>query len=166
VWQYGPQAYTAQTLAGATGVSPTWSYAPQAVQNAAWIYNQYFVGQSSLSAAETAGIQLAIWKVLYDTGASGVASYNFSSGLLKAYGFAGLGDAVTIIQALDAARGNGGFTTPADLWLDPNLGNSQGLLTTDPPAVPEPASACAALCLLALPVGLSVARALKQRRQS
>lgn len=165
-WQYGQQQYSAKTLATAMGVSPNWSTTPASIQNAAWIYNQYFVGQSGLSSVQTAGIQLAIWKVLYDTSVGGTASYNFSSGLLQAYGFGGLGYAATIIEALDAARANGNFTVPTDLWLDPNLNNSQGLLTVDPPAVPEPASACAALSLLALPVGVSVARFLKQRRQS
>ncbi len=165
-WKSGQQSYTAVALGTATGVNPTWSSTPLSIQNAAWVYNNYFVGRSGLTAVQTAGIQLAIWKVLYDTGAGGTASYNFSSGALQASGFGGLGYAATIIEALDAARGGGGFTVPADLWLDPTLNNSQGLLGQDPPGVPEPASACAALSLLALPVGASVMRTLRKRRQS
>jgi len=166
-WQTGPQQYKAQTFAGATGVYPVWSYAPSSIQNAAWIYNQYFVGQSGLTALQTAGLQLAIWKVLYDTTSTGIASENFNSGLLRASGFAGLAYASSLIAALDAARANGSFIAYPDTWLSPILGNTQGLLAPDPPtAVPEPTAAFAALSLLALPVGASVARILRKRRQS
>jgi hypothetical protein len=128
------------------------------------LYNQYFVGQSGLTAVQTAGIQLAIWKVLYDTGPSGVASDNFGTGLLRAFGFGGLAYASSLIDSLDTARGNGTFTTYTDTWLDPVYGNTQGLIAPDPPPpVPEATATLAVVALLALPLGASVTRILRKR---
>jgi hypothetical protein len=169
--------YTAQNFNGATGISPLWSQDPQSIENAAWLYNTYFVGQST-TAAQDAGIQLAIWKVLYDTSASGTIAYNtlgtlFSTGSLNAWGFSASAmlDAENDVAALDAARNGGTFTTYLDTLLKPNDNNSQELLYSPSTAgnntapVPEPTTILSGV-MLALPLGVSAFRILRKKRNA
>lgn len=167
--------YTAQSFNGATGISPVWSQDPQSIENAAWLYNTYFVGQST-TAAQDAGIQLAIWKVLYDTTASGTIAYNtlstlFSTGSLNAWGFStsAMTDAENYVAALDAARNGGAFMTYIDTLLKPNANDSQELLYTpatpgnNTAPVPEPTTILSGI-LLALPLGISAFRILRKKK--
>lgn len=163
--------YTAQSFNGATGINPSWSTDPQSIENAAWLYNTFFVGQTT-TAAEDAGLQLAIWKVLYDTTASGLIAYNtlssiFSTGSFTAWGFssAAMLDAENYVADLDASRNGGSFTTYDDTWLSPNDNDSQGLLYTpstpgnNTAPVPEPTTIISGI-LMALPLGVSAFRIL------
>ena len=169
--------YTAQSFNGATGISPVWSQDPQSIENAAWLYNTYFVGQTT-SAAQDAGIQLAIWKVLYDTTAAGTIAYSslntlFSTGSINAWGFSSSAmlDAETYVAALDAARNGGSFTTYMDTLLKPNDNQSQELLYnpgnggTNTAPVPEPTTILSGI-LLALPLAVSAFRILRKKKDA
>ena len=169
--------YTAQSFNGATGISPVWSQDPQSIENAAWLYNTYFVGQTT-SAAQDAGIQLAIWKVLYDTTASGAITYAslntlFSTGSINAWGFSSsaMSDAENYVAALDAARNGGSFTAYMDTLLKPNNNDSQELLYTPGNAgnntapVPEPTTVLSGI-LLALPLAVSAFRILRKKKDA
>lgn len=166
--------YTAQSFNGATGISPVWSQDPQSIENAAWLYNTYFLGQTT-TAAQDAGLQLAIWKVLYDTTASGTIAYNtlstlFSTGSLNAWGFSSsaMTDAENDVAALDSARNGGTFTNYDDTLLKPNANDSQELLYSpstpgnNMAPVPEPTTVLSGI-LLALPLGISALRILRKR---
>jgi len=174
--------YTAQTLSSATGVSPKWSQSPQSIENASWIYNTFYVGQST-TAAQDAGIQLAIWMVLYDTIANGTVSYSYSGGVLsgtgygsdnfKAWGYSStaMSDAVSYLSALNTAIANHTYTTNSDLWLKPTDGKSQGLIYCPPAStnnvapVPEPTTVISGV-LLALPLGVSAFRIFRKKKDA
>lgn len=166
--------YTAQTFDGATGISPAWSADPQSIQNAAWLYNTYFVGQTT-TAAQDAGLQLAIWKVLYDTTAGGIIAYNglstiFSTGTLTAWGFSSSAmlDAENYVAAVDSARNGNSFTVYDNTLLKPDDNRSQELLYAPPTPngntvpVPEPTTVISGI-LLALPLGVSAFRILRRK---
>jgi len=164
--------YTAKNFAGQTGVDPHWA-SVAGIQDVAYLYNTYFVGQT-LNADQDAGLQLAIWKVLYDSGVNGVVGSSvasFNSGKLQAWGFgaAAMNDALAYVTDVNTAINNGTFVTYAGLWLDPNDNNSQGLIYTPASptgnggAVPEPSTVFAASLLL-LPLGVGIARTLRKQR--
>ena len=162
--------YTAYSFGGQTGINPNWSASPQAIQNASWLYNTYFVGHA-LDASHDAGMQLAIWKVLYDTSSAGtLLSTDFSSGKFKAWSFgsAAMADALTYINAVNSARSGGTFITYTDTWLKPDDNNSQGLIwNADTPgalvSTPEPTTIIAGSVLL-LPFAGSILRILRRNR--
>ena len=173
-WQSGsassPVGYTATAFAGAAGIQPSWSVNPQAIQNASYLYNQYYipaVNANTLTADQAAGLQLAIWKVLYDTAASGsVGGTSFSSGAkFLAYGFGNIAmnDAAGYITDVNTARSGGwNFSQYTDTWLKPNANNSQGLIWNNTTPVPEPTTMIAGALLL-LPFGASTLRILRRR---
>lgn len=171
-WNSATTAYKAVAFAGADGVSPAWSTVPAAIQNASYIYNQYYIPAATggtLTADEAAGMQLAIWKVLYDTGSNGKLAANvdtFTSGQLQAYGFgtAAMNDAAGYVGDVNSARGGSwDFTQYTDTWLDPVASNSQGLIWNNTTPVPEPTTMIAGALLL-LPFGASTLRILRKNR--
>jgi hypothetical protein len=172
-WNDSTTAYTAKTFAASDGVNPPWSAVPQAIQNAAWIYKTYFLNQEASIVANAgttadeniaAGIQLAIWKVLYDTTSSGGLDSGgniFTAGNFQASGFGGgITVAEGYISALLSARSDGTFATYTETWLGPNNGNSQGLIYSP---VPEPSTLIAGAMLL-LPFGASTLRFVRKNR--
>jgi hypothetical protein len=162
--------YTALAFAGQSGVNPTWANTPSSIQNASWLYNTYFVPNSSYYVNNpdwAAAMQLAIWKVLYDTAANGtVGTLDNTTGFLRATGFGnGVADANTLIGYINTARGNGTFTQYLDTWLKPNDGASQGLIYNALTPVPEPTTMIAGALLL-LPFGASTLRVLRKHRKA
>lgn len=157
-WESG-KAYTAKSFVAPLGVNPAWS-SIEAIQNAAFIYNQYFAPfGKNLSADQNAGIQLAIWEVLYDTGASGTVSANFAGGNFRATGFGGaLTTAASYITSLQAARDNNTFIVYTGTWLKADKNDSQSLIFTP---VPEPTTILAGALLL-LPFAASTLRRVRK----
>jgi len=169
-WNNNTTPYTAKTFSdpSSSGVAPPWSKDPQAVENAAYIYNNIFLPAKkarTLTADEAAGIQLAIWKVLYETKANGTLdTTSFSAGYLQATGFGnGITDAGTYLTDLQNAQADHTFAVYNETWLDPTYANSQGLIYS--PCVPEPTTIIAGALLL-LPFGASTLRGLRRNRTS
>jgi hypothetical protein len=165
--------YTAYSFGGQTGVNPQWSALPQSIQNASWLYNTFYVGHS-LNADQDAGMQLAIWKVLYDTASPDglIANTGFLTGKLHAWGFGAtaMADALAYVNAINAARNGGTFTLYADTWLKPDDLNSQGLIwNADTPGanltVPEPTTVIAGSLML-VPLAASALRIVRRKRLS
>jgi hypothetical protein len=71
--------YVAYPFAGQTGLNPTWgntpAFAGQAIQNAAYIFDQHKTVLNGNDNAQKAALQMAVWEVLYDTGNQ--YGYNF-----------------------------------------------------------------------------------------
>jgi hypothetical protein len=164
--------YTAVQFGDAgNGVNPDWTTMPGAIQNASYLYNQN-IG-SVTSAAQYAGLQLAIWKVLYDTASdgtiantSGTSADLFANGnlLAKSFSSTAMDDALNYVKSINTARGDNTFLTYNDTWLKPDDSASQGLLynnLTTP--VPEPTTVLAGVLLL-LPFGLSTLRMVRRNR--
>ena len=163
--------YTAKDFSASTdGVNPSWSH-PGAIQDVAYLYNTYFVGHT-LNNDQDAGLQLAIWKVLYDSDSTGKVESSvdsFTSGKLEAYGFGStaMSDALAYVGDVNSAIGS--MPTYTGLWLDPNDNNSQGLIYTPTTptgnggSVPEPSTIFTASLLL-LPLGVGIARTLRKQR--
>jgi hypothetical protein len=100
---------------------------------AAWLYKNYAGSAAAAGDYARAGLQLAIWEVLYDTGNNDVLGGTgfYATGVSTA----AAGAAASMLTAMQTANGGGDA-----LWLqlvDNNNGYTQDLIA-DP--VPEPAS--------------------------
>ncbi len=158
----------------AHGVAPAWSAITESIENASWLYNTYYANPNDVSyttdAAKAAGMQLAIWKVLYDTvdGTGIVNPTAWTTGNFQVTGgtAAGAGQgrdwATTLLNALNTARGNNTFTVYSDTWLHPVNNDSQGMIFTP---VPEPTTIIAA-AMLFLPFGASTVGFLRKNRKA
>ncbi len=172
-WQKNDE-YTARSFANSgSGVNPAWSAGISSIQDAAYLYNTYFVGKT-LTAAQNASLQLAIWKVLYDSVDGGiVANPCFMNGNLQACGFgrAVMADALAMVLSVNTAINNGTFVYYDSSWLSPNDGKSQGLIYTPSAntpnvpttAVPEPATIVAGALML-LPFGISAVKIIRRKQ--
>jgi len=168
-WTSG-SAYTAVQFAGQTGVNPTWANTPASIQNASFLYNNYFIPNAAAFEADGnlgAGMQLAIWKLLYDTKADGtVGTLDNINGSFRATGFgSGVAQANILLNYVNTARGNGTFVQYIDTWLKPDLGNSQGMIYNALTPVPEPTTMIAGALLL-VPFGASTLRTFRRNRAS
>jgi len=160
--------YSAPTLFSAsTGLSPAWGYspaaAPAAIENAAYIfYNNGNVLNGTDNSAK-AGLQLAVWEALYDTGNPN-ASLNVGTSAGSRFQITS-GDSVAIADAnsyLEGLTGNynyQGYLLVPDPTIQYGLTAQELLIGAgDFSPVPEPATygsfAAAGLLLVSLRSGL------------
>jgi len=107
--------------------------APAVLTKAAWLFDSFAVDvHNSGTNAMAAGLQLAIWEVLYDS------TYDLSSGAF--WVASASSDALNYGKLyLDALTNAGGsYTSATAAWLDAAPGAGQDQVTTAP--VPEPAT--------------------------
>ena len=130
-------------FASQTGVNPTWEATGIGIERAAYLFDN-FLSQPGQTAAMKAGLQVAIWEVLYDTDVGSDAAHGQVSGLSLAGGrfrmtsstFYNTGSGSTLGAAkayLDLLT-HVSATTLASYdseWLKPNPLNVQGLLFPD-----------------------------------
>lgn len=142
-----------------------WHSLPYAIQNAAYLYNEIFLKDPSKytsSGLEGGAMQLAIWKVLYDSGVDGIAVSDFTTGTLRGVNGswkASVAGASDLVNQVNAARNNNKFVTYDDIWLHPTTDANQGFLAPGTP-VPEPSTIIAGALLL-LPFGASAIRRIR-----
>jgi hypothetical protein len=111
---------------------------PYAAQKAVWLFNTYATAAHGASnGAMAAGLQLAIWEVLYDDGRS--LSYNSAFGnrfYVTAASTAAKNAGTWFLTNLNAA-GTNYQGAAASTWLDAASGRGQDQITK---TVPEPSS--------------------------
>jgi hypothetical protein len=105
---------------------------PYAAQKAAWLFNSFNASaHDAATGANAAGLQLAIWEVLFDTGGSLTSGNGFRVTVASAQALAaGAWYLSELSNAGDA------YKTASATWLDTRSGYGQDQITTNP--VPEP----------------------------
>lgn len=135
--------YTPTAISSATGVAPAWING--GIQNAARLwYNDH---GAATTATQTAGVQLAIWELLYNTTTSGFSSSAFfnagNNGFYLTSSDAGTTAAANYAALLIDNLGSLSTNISSVEWMAPTdangkVGGSQGLLATIPPGQPTP----------------------------
>jgi hypothetical protein len=154
---------------GQTGLDPNWgnpmstsqntSAAYQAINNAAYLFASH---QNPASATDWAALQLAVWKVLYDTGADGSVVWGSGSRFQMNYDPTQNGAAWTEATSWIAALPR--TTDYAGYLLAPTDPTAQELIVGVSP-VPEPTTLLAGAALL-VPLGASTLRFCRKQRQA
>jgi hypothetical protein len=151
---------------GQNGLDPNWgnpTTAPtgtasyQAINNAAFLYASH---ENLTSATDWAALQLAVWKVLYDTGTNGSVVWGNNSRFQVNYDptSAAWKEATNWIAALPRTQNYAGYL------LQPTDTSAQELIVGVSP-VPEPSTLMAGAALL-LPFGASTLRFARRYRQA
>lgn len=159
--------YTAQVFGSPLGVRPAWANL-KAIQNASYLYNTFYVpswnpvnSTTTLSQHQAAGMQLAIWEMLYDTQLDGSVALSFGGGKFIASSFpvSTMTQANAYVNLVNAARINSSFVVYNDVWLKPDNNDSQGLIAAP---VPEPTTLLAGALLL-LPFAAGISRSFRRK---
>jgi hypothetical protein len=109
---------------------------PYAAQKAAWLFNQFAADAHAASGgALAAGLQLAIWEVLFDDGLSVV--YDSSVGN-RFYATAASSAALAAADGYLDALAGASYQSARATWLDVPSGKGQDQITAIP--TPEPAT--------------------------
>jgi hypothetical protein len=171
-----PYTYTPTQLSSATGVAPLWIAG--GIQNAAtlWANNRITTETANSGgfgysvAIQTAGLQLAIWDLLYNNFTVGGTYnssifYNTSSTSFYLYSTdTKTTDAVAYADYLLNNFGGASSITNSVAWLAPLNGGSQGLLEMTPPGTfgnppaPDAASTLGLLGMALAAVGVASKR--------
>lgn len=104
--------------AGQTGLDPSNPWGAGAFQNAAFLVDKYGAAASADPVAG-AGLQLAVWKSLYDSTGLQQGNFNFNSGNFRVISVtdqAMLADASTYLASLSGS----GYVPINNYWLRPN----------------------------------------------
>ncbi len=176
-WTY---QFNVLDFAGLDGLKPKWGYsasdAGQAIQNAAKLYNAFSLGiglpsgqQIAGTTAERAGLQLAIWESLYDTGYGGGLDVTTggASGAGRHFSLTGsysgaTASAITAANNYLAQLGNISGN-PTGKLLQPFAPPNYAGMPYQEVLVPEPATLVAG-ALMALPFGLTSVRFMRRRQ--
>jgi len=156
--------YTPTPLSSATGVAPAW--VSGGIQNAATLW--YNDKATATTATQTAGLQLAIWELLYNSVASSYTTSIFSSHSNNGF-FLTSNDAGTLAAesyAISVLNNFKNLSPEQNVeWLAPtenngSVGGSQGLLYQTPgstglPPVPDATSSLALLGLALTALGVA-----------
>jgi hypothetical protein len=103
---------------------------PYAAQKAAWLFNTFRgLAHESSTGANAAGLQLAIWEVLFDTGASLTTGDGFR---VTAASTQALAAGAWYLDEL--AKAGDAYKTASAVWLDARSGYGQDQITTPEPA--------------------------------
>jgi hypothetical protein len=124
---------------------------PYAAQKAAWLFNSFnAAAHDAATGGNAAGLQLAIWEVLFDTGGSLTSGNGFRVTVASAQALAA---GAWYLSALSNAGDD--YMTASATWLDSRSGYGQDQITK---TVPEPGT----LVLLGAGVAGMVARRRKK----
>ena len=150
--------YTPTALGSATGVSPAWISG--GIQNAAKLW--YNDKSAATTATQTAGLQLAIWQLLYNNVGGSYSTSTFNNTANNGFHITTTDTGTVAAETYAASVLNNFNTLPATQsvgWLAPTLNNgttggSQGLLyqTPSPTGVPSVPDATSTLALLGMAV--------------
>jgi hypothetical protein len=156
--------YTPTPLASATGVAPAW--VAGGIQNAATLW--YNDKGAATTAVQTAGLQLAIWELLYNSVASSYTASSFTTSANKGFYITTSNSNITSAESYAASLLDGFKTLGAEqnvIWLDPTAANgatntgSQGLLYQTPGTTtftsPDAGSTLTLLGLAATALGMA-----------
>jgi hypothetical protein len=152
-YTYAAPIPTGNVLSAGYSPDPAWGQnADAAIQNAATLFASYHSALTSGNYDAAAGLQLAIWTVLYDS--TGVGTFNAGSGAeFQALGTSGaISQEDAFLNALSSlpANPNVGFLAPdpdnGNNGNNPNGNQPQGLLIYAP--VPEASTVITATLLL------------------
>ena len=162
-------------FSGQTGYDPKWgtgitstTSAATAINEAAYIFQQHSSVLTSGTESQAAALQLAVWKVLYDTGDGNYDT--FTAGNFKASNSSDAAAITLATQWVDAAAAQSqqyvGFIlqpTVSQTDLTPTTAVQEMLYNITP--VPEPATIIAGALLL-LPFGASTLRILRRKHSA
>jgi hypothetical protein len=141
---------------GGNVAPPSW-VKPDGFAMASWLYAKYLPDFSPAwlgTDLNAAGLQLALWELLYDSAPGSVAN-----GQGNVYATAGNATAIAAANSFVAEALANGKTFASGTWLDPQ-GDGQGFLYYP---VPEPSTVIAGLLLLA-PMGFGVTRVIRSHK--
>ena len=102
--------------------------APEAAQKAAWLFNSFSAAaHDAATGGSAAGLQLAIWEVLFDTGGS------LTSGGFRVTAASTQALAAGAWYLSELSKAGDAYKTASATWLDTRRGYGQDQITTPEP---------------------------------